>query len=509
MPSGDSIAVDSDEEEVQRAIRGAHAACSRCCSSHSCCHVCTPAADADGSDVLHSGFNCDECGLDPIVGTRHHCRHCPDYDLCGDCYATREQFHAPQHSFSHVSVPSTQSQVGTQRSLQLPPAPPPPGVIPSSVRGERRRSPIRPMPASTAPPAALSAMPIAPNGHATATSPLSRPPPPPPAAHQQLGHPQAPATTARSAGGASAVGLGQGRVQSSMHGASATYRPPAAAAAAAAPVAAPVAATVTDPAMKERIARNRAAARERLLRLKLGRKPAAAAAATARAAASAPAAAAVGTRAPVPTAAAAAAAASTPAPAHGPRMAGPAVGPSAVPVAAAAPAVPAASHEHVVVAASKEINCPLAAALRMASLQTPLAGCRPQLQVRFMSLSSGSYLLSRRRVALRVPQARFIADMKTRGAAAPELMAAVTALAAMYAHVIVVVELDVGGRDIYVRCRSTIHLAPQLSLTHTNRWPVRSMTRQWPSSLGSQACEPCSARTHSPRPGSSRSFVGR
>jgi len=38
---------------------------------------------------VHCGFNCDNCEMSPIVGTRFHCVHedCGnDYDLCEKCY---------------------------------------------------------------------------------------------------------------------------------------------------------------------------------------------------------------------------------------------------------------------------------------------------------------------------------------------------------------------------------------------------------------------------------------
>ena len=35
----------------------------------------------------HPGVICDECGADPIVGTRHKCVQCEDYDLCSPCLA--------------------------------------------------------------------------------------------------------------------------------------------------------------------------------------------------------------------------------------------------------------------------------------------------------------------------------------------------------------------------------------------------------------------------------------
>ena len=47
-------------------------------------------ADADSSDSdmdsVHRGFACDSCDCAPIIGERHHCEACADYDLCNACF---------------------------------------------------------------------------------------------------------------------------------------------------------------------------------------------------------------------------------------------------------------------------------------------------------------------------------------------------------------------------------------------------------------------------------------
>jgi hypothetical protein len=36
---------------------------------------------------------CDDCGTDPIVGSRYHCERCGDYDLCESCYLKNRHPH--------------------------------------------------------------------------------------------------------------------------------------------------------------------------------------------------------------------------------------------------------------------------------------------------------------------------------------------------------------------------------------------------------------------------------
>lgn len=32
--------------------------------------------------VVHTGYVCDICGMNPIVGVRYKCVNCTDFDLC-------------------------------------------------------------------------------------------------------------------------------------------------------------------------------------------------------------------------------------------------------------------------------------------------------------------------------------------------------------------------------------------------------------------------------------------
>ena len=42
---------------------------------------------------VHEGYECDECKMLPIVGSRFHCLVCEDYDLCGKCMDSKQHEH--------------------------------------------------------------------------------------------------------------------------------------------------------------------------------------------------------------------------------------------------------------------------------------------------------------------------------------------------------------------------------------------------------------------------------
>ncbi|TBU25294.1 hypothetical protein BD311DRAFT_700421 [Dichomitus squalens] len=59
-----------------------------------------------GGRLLHKNVFCDVCTVE-IVGVRHKCLDCPDYDMCDECISTphlREQHHA-QHQFFAIEKP--------------------------------------------------------------------------------------------------------------------------------------------------------------------------------------------------------------------------------------------------------------------------------------------------------------------------------------------------------------------------------------------------------------------
>ncbi|CAK5060294.1 unnamed protein product [Aphanomyces euteiches] len=64
-------------------------------------------------DILHHGFACNECKLDPIEGVRYSCERCANYNLCTCCYSAREEFHPRNHTFMTVHEP-TESPAATR-----------------------------------------------------------------------------------------------------------------------------------------------------------------------------------------------------------------------------------------------------------------------------------------------------------------------------------------------------------------------------------------------------------
>ena len=48
------------------------------------CIVSDQVLEQDGQSSIV--YCCDKCGLQPVVGTRWHCRVCKDFDLCNNCY---------------------------------------------------------------------------------------------------------------------------------------------------------------------------------------------------------------------------------------------------------------------------------------------------------------------------------------------------------------------------------------------------------------------------------------
>jgi len=69
----------------------------------------TPAPDREATPtpapVVHSGIICDVC-QDTVIGVRHKCLDCPDYDLCSTCIisGSAEQ-HNPFHEFFEIEEP--------------------------------------------------------------------------------------------------------------------------------------------------------------------------------------------------------------------------------------------------------------------------------------------------------------------------------------------------------------------------------------------------------------------
>ena len=60
-----------------------------------------PEADLTNSQVVHSLFTCDGCGVFPIVGVRYNCSRCFNFDFCEKCEATVEH----PHDFIKIKKP--------------------------------------------------------------------------------------------------------------------------------------------------------------------------------------------------------------------------------------------------------------------------------------------------------------------------------------------------------------------------------------------------------------------
>lgn len=45
------------------------------------------------NNIIHTGVQCDGCGVNPMKGLRFKCRSCKNYDLCKRCSGTRHLHH--------------------------------------------------------------------------------------------------------------------------------------------------------------------------------------------------------------------------------------------------------------------------------------------------------------------------------------------------------------------------------------------------------------------------------
>ncbi|ODM92659.1 ZZ-type zinc finger-containing protein P35G2.11c [Orchesella cincta] len=67
----------------------------------------TSQGSGNGESVVHPRITCDGCRQKPIVGKRHKCLQCLDYDLCENCMTAGTHSH---HIFATLSTPE-QSQI--------------------------------------------------------------------------------------------------------------------------------------------------------------------------------------------------------------------------------------------------------------------------------------------------------------------------------------------------------------------------------------------------------------
>ena len=54
------------------------------------------------SKVVHRNYSCDGCGMKPLRGPRYHCKVCPNFDYCEECYKALKHEH---NDFEKVEIP--------------------------------------------------------------------------------------------------------------------------------------------------------------------------------------------------------------------------------------------------------------------------------------------------------------------------------------------------------------------------------------------------------------------
>lgn len=68
--------------------------------------------------TTHYGYRCDQCGMDPITGSRWHCLHCPtnvSTDFCEKCalqLSSKGGQHQPNHKLSPIIKPESLPRQG-------------------------------------------------------------------------------------------------------------------------------------------------------------------------------------------------------------------------------------------------------------------------------------------------------------------------------------------------------------------------------------------------------------
>lgn len=63
--------------------------------------------EPDNSHVTHENYECDGCGVFPIIGTRYKCSVCKNFDFCSRC----EEFVPHDHAFLKLVNPNIQPTV--------------------------------------------------------------------------------------------------------------------------------------------------------------------------------------------------------------------------------------------------------------------------------------------------------------------------------------------------------------------------------------------------------------
>ncbi|KAG0196689.1 hypothetical protein BGX28_009853 [Mortierella sp. GBA30] len=103
-------------------LTGAFHGCQDCPDYAVCqeCFILAPKRHTSGhrfkagslQKTIHEGINCDIC-FNTIVGVRHKCQNCADFDLCQGCLALAPERHHPSHKFQVIERPA-ETQSATQ-----------------------------------------------------------------------------------------------------------------------------------------------------------------------------------------------------------------------------------------------------------------------------------------------------------------------------------------------------------------------------------------------------------
>ena len=71
---------------------------------------------------VHQGYNCDNCNIEPIIGSRYHCKLCEDFDLCEKCYETQGHDH-PLKEFTtsrvHCQIKCVMNSMSRSQKLKI------------------------------------------------------------------------------------------------------------------------------------------------------------------------------------------------------------------------------------------------------------------------------------------------------------------------------------------------------------------------------------------------------
>jgi hypothetical protein len=61
--------------------------------------------------AVHAGSKCENCAKKPILGPKYTCEQCKDYNLCGECWERRENFHQAKHTWAKFEKSQPQANV--------------------------------------------------------------------------------------------------------------------------------------------------------------------------------------------------------------------------------------------------------------------------------------------------------------------------------------------------------------------------------------------------------------